>query len=253
MSKKTPWLKIFNPQSQTKLRLFCLPYCGGGTSIFRDWSNNLPANVEVCGLRLPGRENRILETPFQELSILIQALEKALLPHLQKVPFAFFGHSMGALIAFELTRALRRQNNLQPVHLFVSGFRAPNSANPMDSWGEISPDFVLEELRKLGGIPERVLNNPDILQKILPTIYADIHIVKTYTYKEETPLDCPISALGGSEDGLFSHQSIACWKQQTQNYFHLQMFPGDHFFLHNAQTSLLNYLSQEIKKYLSEV
>src|SRR5688572_27601574 len=113
----TRWITYYKPNPQARLRLFCFPYAGGGTAVFRAWGDRMPKTVEVCPVQLPGRETRVMEAPFNRLSTLVQAAAQALLPYLEK-PFAFFGHSMGALVSFELARQLRRQHNLKPVHLY---------------------------------------------------------------------------------------------------------------------------------------
>ncbi|WRH68385.1 MAG: thioesterase domain-containing protein [Planktothrix sp. GU0601_MAG3] len=118
------WVTYPKPNPQAKLRLFCFHYAGGGAVIFRSWADSLPSTVEVCPIELPGRSSRLRETPFTQMEPLIQTLAPAIFPHLNK-PFAFFGHSMGGLVSFELAQLLRKEYNQSPLHLFVSGCRAP--------------------------------------------------------------------------------------------------------------------------------
>ena len=123
------WIKRSGHYPQTCFRLFCFPYAGGGASIFRTWPERLPPDIEVCAIQLPGREDRFGEPTFENLSSVIDVLADVLCPYTD-FPFAFFGHSLGALISFELTRRLRRQKTPCPMQLFVSGHRAPQIPDP---------------------------------------------------------------------------------------------------------------------------
>jgi medium-chain acyl-[acyl-carrier-protein] hydrolase len=239
------WIACRKPRPQARLRLFCFPYAGGGALIFRTWSAGLPADVEVCPIQLPGRGTRLMEPPFTQLSPLIQALAQALFPLLDK-PFAFFGHSLGALVSFELARQLRRQYGVQPVRLFVSASRAPQLPHrglPVHTLPE--GDF-LAELRHLNGTPREVLEHEELMQIALPVLRADFTVYETYVYSTELPLNCPISTFGGLRDRTVSQSDLEAWREQTNVSFSLQMFPGDHFFLKTTQPLLLRMLSQEL-------
>jgi medium-chain acyl-[acyl-carrier-protein] hydrolase len=239
------WIACRKPRPQARLRLFCFPYAGGGALIFRTWADSLPADVEVCPIQLPGRGTRLMEPLCTQLSPLIQALAQALFPLLDK-PFAFFGHSLGALVSFELARQLRRQYGVQPVRLFVSASRAPQLPHrglPVHTLPE--GDF-LAELRHLNGIPRAVLEHEELMQITLPVLRADFAVYETYVYSTELPLNCPISTFGGLRDRTVSQSDLEAWREQTRGSFSLQMFPGDHFFLNTTQPLLLRVLSQEL-------
>lgn len=244
------WIRCPKPNPQARLRLFCFPYAGGWTLSFRTWSESLPTAVEVCTVELPGRGTRLLETPFTRLEPLVQVLAQALLPHLDK-PFAFFGHSMGGLVSFELARFLRKNFGLIPVHLFVSGRCAPQlpaTDPPIHALPE--PEF-LEELRRLNGTPQEVLKNAELRQLCLPALRADFAVIETYVYKAGLTLDCPITAFGGLQDREVSCDQLEAWRDQTSASFSQQMLPGDHFFLHSAQPLLLQILSQKLRHLVS--
>ena len=239
------WLIFHNRRQQARLRLFCFPYAGGGASIYRTWSTELPPEIEVCRVQLPGRENRVREAPFVRLGPLIETLGPVLYPHLD-IPFAFFGHSMGALIGFELTRWLRCHDKLSPMHLFVSGFRAPQVADT-DSPIHLSTDEVLiKELQRLNGTPDEVLQNPELRQLLLPLIRADLAICETYIYLDDQPLDCSISAFGGLHDDETNSNDLAAWSAQTSASFTLRLLPGNHFFIHTSEPLLLKGISKDL-------
>src|SRR5262245_34574163 len=193
------WIYCPTPNPGAALRLFCFPYAGGNSLIYRSWTEQLPLAVEVCAVMLPGREARLRERPYTCLPPLIEALAEALLPRLNK-PFAFFGHSMGALISFELIRELRRNCGLAPAHLFVSGRRAPQIENNDPPTYNLPEGDFIQEIRHFNGTPQEVLEHPELMQLLLPVLRADFAVCETYTYTEEPPLECPISVFGGLQD-----------------------------------------------------
>lgn len=246
MSKTNPWLGYYKPNAEADIRLFCFPYAGGGASSFREWAGGLPSSVDVCPVQLPGRGGRMSEKPFTRLSPLVEALAHALNPYFE-MPFAFFGHSMGAVIGFELARHLRRKRLPEPEHLFVSGRCAPQTPDigPFDF--DLPEAEFIEELRRLNGTPKEVLEHPELMQLMLPLLRADFEAIQTYNYAAEAPLDCPITAFGGTRDKDISLADLEGWREQTRSSFTLKMFDGDHFFLHTTQTALLQTLSKHLR------
>src|SRR4028119_1169798 len=238
------WVSWRAPNPQASLRLFCFPYAGGAALTFRTWPDSLPSAIEICPVELPGRGKRITSVPFTRLQLLVQALALALLPYLDK-PFAFFGHSMGGLVSFELARLLRREYGLSPVHLFVSAHRAPQVPDPDAPIHALPNPEFLQELRRYNGTPEAVLENAELMQLLLPTLRADFAVVETYAYTPEPPIDCPITAFGGLDDREVTCNELEAWREQTNASFVLKMFPGEHFFLHSAKPLLLQCLSQK--------
>ncbi len=193
-----------------------------------------------------------MERPFTQLEPLVPTLASALLPYLDK-PFAFFGHSMGGLVSFELARLLRREYGLSPVHLFVSAHRAPQVPDPDAPIHALPNPEFLQELRRYNGTPEAVLENAELMQLLLPTLRADFAVVETYAYTPEQPLDCPITAFGGLDDREVSSNELEAWREQTKASFVLKMFPGDHFFLDSAKPLLLQSLSQKLHQIVQDV
>lgn len=244
--KPRTWIKPSKKNHQSSdIKLFCFPYAGGSSLIFQTWSDDLPMTVEICPLELPGRGYRLLETPFNNLIPLVEAIGEAIKIYLDK-PFAFFGHSMGALISFELVRLLRRKYGLTPVHLFVSGQNAPQIPNLAPPIHALDEEAFFDKLRRLNGTPKIVLENPEMMKFILPSLRADFAVSETYVYVDESPVDCNITAFGGFQDTETNQDSMMAWREQTKGSFSLKMLPGDHFFIHSAQSLLLENLSQKL-------
>jgi medium-chain acyl-[acyl-carrier-protein] hydrolase len=239
------WVKCPNPNPSASIRLFCFPYAGSGASIFRNWSSRLPYFVEVCAIQLPGREERRKDPLFTHIFPLVQTLTQILEPYLDR-PFVFFGHSMGALVSFQLARQLRTNQQPTPSHLVVSGRRAPQIPDRNPLLHTLPEDEFLAELHRFDGTPKQVLESAELMQLFLPTIRADMAICDTYPYAEEPPLDCSISAFGGQNDAEATREHLEGWKTQTSSQFSLQILPGNHFFLHSCQPLLLEKLTQEL-------
>ncbi len=237
-------------QSNARLRLLCFPYAGGGVSVFRAWEDELPETVDVCPVRLPGRESRWKEPPFTRLTPLVETLARVLRPMLD-VPFAFFGHSMGAFVSFELARQLRREGGPTPVKMFVSGASAPQIPDPDPPIHELPDPEFLEELQRLNGMPKEVIRVEEVLRLMMPTLRADVGLVETYTYSSEEPLGCPISSYGGKKDCKATPHDLVAWSEQTASDFRLRLFPGDHFFLLGARESVLDDVSRELSEIVS--
>lgn len=241
------WIKCFKPNPEAYLRLFCFPYAGGSALAFRDWPDQLSTVIEVCSIELPGRGMHLHKTPFTRMRPLVMEIAQFLLAYLDK-PFAFFGHSMGALVSFELARLLRKDYNCNPIHLFVSGRRAPHIPEVSPPIYPLPDADFLEELRQFNGTPEAVLANKDLMQLLLPSLRADFEAHETYTYQPEPPLNCAISAFGGFQDLTVNCEMLKAWQEQTLDVFSMQMFPGDHFFIHTEKSSLLQSLNQKLSE-----
>lgn len=240
------WFSRPRPNPNASLRLFCFPYAGGSGAIFRLWPDLMIRSVEICAVNLPGRLTRLLEAPFTELAPLVDALAQAIMPWTDR-PFAFFGHSMGALISFELARQLRTIGAPLPARLFISGRRAPHLPDS-DSHRHTYPDHLfIEELGRLNGTPPEVMTNPELMQLMLPLLRADFALCETYEYRPEPPLPCPLTVFGGLQDHEVPPESLEAWSQHTTRSFRLCLLPGDHFFLNSVRDSLLTVIAQELR------
>lgn len=238
-----PWLRISNPRPQARRRLFCFPYAGGAASIYRTWHQYLPPEIELCAVQLPGRENRIKEAPFTNVTQLVQTLIPHLLPALDK-PFALFGHSMGSLIAYELAQQLQAQGQT-PTHLLVSGRRAPMLPDPEGPLHPLTNDaaFLAELQRRYNNLPAVLFADAELRTLFLPLLRADLTLVGSYQSTVQTPLPCPLIAFGGEADPRASHAELLAWQQLTQADFALQFFPGAHFYLNEQAQPLVTAIA----------
>jgi medium-chain acyl-[acyl-carrier-protein] hydrolase len=199
-------------------------------------------------VQLPGRGSRIHEPPFSELSPLVEAAAAALQPHFDR-PFAFFGHSMGAIIAFEIARLLRRTHREEPTRLIVSGRRAPHVPSDEPPTYNLPDDEFVEELRRLNGTPRQVLEHPELMQLMLPLVRADFAVTQTYVHKEEPPLRCPFTVFGGIEDTDAGGESLSRWCELTKGACSVKIFEGGHFFINTSEARLLQVLKQELLRH----
>ena len=220
------------------MRLFCFPYAGGGATAYRPWVRLAPAGVQIRAVELPGRETRMFDVPFRSMSALIPALVDELQTQLEP-PFALFGHSMGALIAFELARALRRAHKPQPARLFLSAHRAPHLPNRRPPIHDLRGDAFWSALRRLGGTPEEVLAHRDLMELVEPTLRADFELCERYQLANEEPLDIPLTLFGGTEDPSVSEEELLAWQQHTRADVRVKMFPGQHLFLQHSHADVL--------------
>ena len=235
------WIAYARPNPEARMRLFCFPYAGGSAQIFRNWRQHLPANLELCPVELPGRGGRLKEPLYTTVEPLVKDMAQALLPYLDK-PFALFGHSMGALLSFELARLLRQEHDLRPVHLFASAHSAPQLGVTYTPRHNLPEDEFIEALHSLNGTPRAVLENPELMQVMVPILRADFAMCETFTYTDGPPLDCSLSVFGGLQDYEMTRDKLEAWREQTSKSFSLRMFPGDHFFINTARTLLLEII-----------
>jgi surfactin synthase thioesterase subunit len=246
-----PWIVCRKPSPAARLRLFCFPYAGAGSAAFRTWPDELPAEIEVCVVQLPGRESRLREAPFTRLEPLVRQLADALAPHLHR-PFSFLGYSLGTLIGFELARLLRRRKAPFPVHLLVAARAAPQIPLGGKAMHQLPDDLLVAEVcRRYDGIPQVILQEAELLKLFLAIVRADLAVMETYTYPDDEPLDCPISAFGGLDDPTVSRADLEAWREQTRGPFTLRLLPGNHFFLNTAREQFLEGVVRELRPHLA--
>lgn len=244
------WFENLPQGRDGALRLFCFPYAGGSAQVFRGWQRHFAPQVALSLAHLPGRASRVGEPPFKQCKPLVNALADAILPQLPST-FAFWGHSMGALISFELARELRRRGHVAPLALLLSGRGAPQIPDPDPPVFNLPDPEFIAELRRLNGTPKELLDSPELKEFFLPTIRADFELVETYEYAPEAPLACAIHVYGGLQDTNVPGVSLKAWQKQTSGPFKVRMFPGDHFYIHTS-TDLLHALRRDVLDLLLE-
>jgi len=240
LRKKAPPSAWFPGADQVQcLRLFCFPHAGGGT---------MPAGglANLCPVRLPGRESRLAEAPFERMGPLVEALAAAIEPYLAK-PFAFFGHSMGAAVAFELARLLRRRERPLPKMMIASAARAPQYRRGHVPPADPSDEQLLADLRRLQGIPNEVLDDAAMMRAVLPALRADTTLYRHYGYTEDAPLPVPIRAYGGTDDPNVLREHLESWAQQTSSGFAARQFPGGHFYLNSGRAAWERALAEDLE------
>jgi surfactin synthase thioesterase subunit len=245
----SPWLSRFAPRPAAALRLFCFSYAGGGAAIFRPWALALPADVEVAAVLLPGREHRLRERPLDSMAALLQALLPALVPEFDR-PFAFFGHSMGALVAFEAARALQGRGERAPARLLLSGRRAPHLPEletPIHGLGD--DEFVAEIDRRYGGIPPDVMQHRDVLELLMPALRADMALIETHRHDGGARFAGPITVFGGEADQRAPLPQLQAWQQHTHRPLRLRQYAGGHFYFNQppARERLLTDVAAELR------
>jgi len=245
----TPWLMPFSREGNGRLNLFFFPHAGGGASAFYQWSRVLPANISSYAIQLPGRETRLREPLHRQVPSLITSLAKALQPFLNK-PFIFWGHSMGALLGFELTRHLHQHGMNMPRQLLVSGYNAPHVPYADPHIHHLPTADFMTAVQELNGTPEVVLQDVELRNLVLPILRADFQLVETYTYHDSDPLPCPITVLDGASDEKTNEADLQAWQKQSTQPLEMFTFPGDHFFLYDLQPALVETVVNILQRQL---
>jgi medium-chain acyl-[acyl-carrier-protein] hydrolase len=213
--------------------------------VFRSWGRAFGPEIEVCSIQPPGREERFTETLFASFGPYVEELTEALAPWLDR-PFAFFGHSLGALVSFECARIIRAGSRKAPARLYVSGCRAPQLPCRDTARAALPEPLFLDELRKLNGTPEEVLREPALMALLVPLLRADFGVFESFRYRDEPPFACPIHAFGGLSDPRVAREDLEAWACQTSGAFSLRMMPGDHFFLNAGWGDLVEVIGRDL-------
>jgi medium-chain acyl-[acyl-carrier-protein] hydrolase len=233
----TKWFNSLTCPTSEGFRLFVFPYAGGGTAAFRGWRDRLPSWISLQVVQLPGRESRFSEPPVSRGAEIVEPVAEAI-ARMDNVPFALFGHSMGAILAFEVAREMRRRKyRVAPSALIISARSAPQLRNRTPSLAHLNGVNLIRQVMELyGGIPPQVLADPELIELMVRVIKADLQIVENYQYSPESPIECPIIAFGGSDDPWVPEHDLNAWHQQTTGSFALHTYPGGHFYFRPAES-----------------
>lgn len=236
------WITSVNATTQAKGQLICLPFAGGGASYYRRWNPIVPDTISMFAMQLPGREERMAEPPFDRMQELVQAAITGLIPALRP-PYSLFGHSLGALICYELVHALAQQGYPMPEHLFVSGAMAPHIARATMPVHELPDNRLIEKVARYGGFAEEILEHPELMELLMPRLRADFALFETHTFQQRAPLPCPITAFAGQSDEYVRLDAVAAWQSHTAAEFQFESFPGGHFFLNESAPQILDRIA----------
>ncbi len=230
-----PWFPYGEPDAQARVRLFCLPYAGGAASSYHPWWQLRDRDVDIVPVQLPGRENRVGEAPATDLHHLVDSLVEVVSGY---GPFALFGHSMGALIAYELA------HRTGPERLFVSGAVAPGTLTGDGTTYRLPRHEVVGELRRLNGTPAAVLDDEDLLDLLLPRLRADWQVADTYR-PSTARVAAPISAFGGTSDPDVPLAGLLAWREHAEDV-RTRVLPGDHFFVDQHTRALVDLVRADL-------
>lgn len=242
MLNSSKWTMVFKPNPKARMRLFCVPYAGAGASTYRDWHESIRDDVEVVGIQLPGRENRFSEPHLGSVDGIVEQLIPVISNYSDK-PFVLFGHSMGALVSFELTRALQRLRGPAPRHLIVSGTRAPSCPRRDAPIHQLDDDAFLEKIQCFNGTPQSLLQNAELMKLFMPLLRADFCVAESYRYEDRGPIWCPVTVLGGDEDGGVPLEDLRAWSTICRSSCDQHVFRGDHFFIHKHKAAVIDLIN----------
>jgi surfactin synthase thioesterase subunit len=238
------WCRRYRPATNPAARLVCLPHAGGSASFFVPLSKALNPEIDVLAIQYPGRQDRRAEQPINNMAVLADRAHD-ILRRQPEMPLIFFGHSMGAILAFEVTRRLEADRK-GPVRLFASGRRAPSTYR--DEMVDLGDDeSILAEVRSLNGTASPVLGDDEMMRAALPALRADYCAIGTYVCAPEAILSCPISVLVGDNDPKTTLDEAKAWATHTSGPFDLQVFPGGHFFLTDHADEIIRILGEHFR------
>lgn len=242
----SPWLVPIASTEKNSLRLFCIPYAGGGASVFRKWKEFLAPNIELFAIQLPGRESRYSEPPIQDIDFLVKEIANSIM-NLGSGPFAIYGHSLGASLAFELTLELEK-NGFYPKYLFVSGRQSPGLVSLRSPIGHLPDDQFLNELAQYKSTPPEILQNHEFIKMLLPMLKADFSIAERYSHQPNKKVLADLIAIGSNKDIWLLPNSLEGWNNYTTGRFSTKWFDGGHLYLNENTQLLVEFLMSKFNQ-----
>jgi surfactin synthase thioesterase subunit len=256
ISTSSEWLRCYDERLDARVRMVCFPHAGGSAAFYRPWHRGLPPRVELHAVQYPGRAERRMAPPVDDVQTMAGYIVDDLASLLDR-PLALFGHSMGAFIAYEAARLLHERGT-PPVHLFVSGQVAPWTS--VDAYSgtvqlhirsdvgiaDADDEELVRHLQRLGGTETELLADPELREIFLPYIRNDFRMLHSYRPTVGPPLTTPITALTGADDPVATHAQADQWRNLTSSRFALEVFPGGHFFLQPGQTAVLDLVAAQV-------
>lgn len=246
--QKNRWFYVPKPNPNARLRLFCFHYAGGIAEMYHKWGEEIDQDIELCSIQLPGHSTRGAESPFRDMNALIEELGVIMQPYINK-PFAFLGHSMGAMILFDYVQYLIKYNQPLPNHLFIAARKAPNKPSFHPHLHMLSDDEMIEFVRGLDVRPDVIMNDIGLLKKSIPTVKADFEMVEKWEYDVNTiTTQIPITVFGAYDDEYVTKEELELWREFTYASFMAHYFEGDHFFIldDNNRKQLIKLITQTL-------
>lgn len=243
-----PWL-VRQRQPQARLRLICLAHAGGQPSAYLPWQSVLGPHVEVCAVQLPGRAMRFGEAPLRKFRHVLDELLDMVGRH-DDLPYVLFGHSLGALLAYELARASVSGGVRRPLHVFVSGCGAPQIQRVPRRLHEMEDEALADALRRYDGTPSEVLADRELMQLLFPVLRADFAVVDDYCYQPGPKLPMPLTVLAGRQDAEVPVDNVLAWPDETDAGCEILWFEGGHFFIETARGSVVNHVAERLRPLL---
>ena len=253
-SERLGCLRKLSTGKSPEFNLVCFPWAGGGASPYRRFVPHLPGTIELFAIQYPGREDRFIDEKFHHMEQLVEEIVSDLQTIIDR-PLIFFGHSMGALVAYEVAHALKIRNKIEPKMLIASGSGAPHLESKFVRCGSTDDDDVfIEDLRLLGGTPQEILDDPDIIRMLLPILRADYQVLESYAREIASPLSCPVISCTGQEDRSVTDETLDAWGQYSTVYYSHHWFEGGHFYLCSPvlAKSMVEWIFSVSKKMMSE-
>jgi len=239
------WMLRTESRPGARVTLYCFPHAGGGASTYRMWPQMLPSWVDVVGVQLPGRENRIADTPRVDVMEIADAIAADASQYAGR-PYAVFGHSMGGLLAFEVGRMLTAAEKQAPLYLAISGMPHPPWRTPPESWSGLPDDELLAHVGAIGGVPPQILADPQLRKLILRPLRSDVSWLENYWPYRGQLLSCPLSVFAGEEDEDARAEWLEEWRQETMAEFRVRRYPGGHFYLTSQIRAVLDDLAADL-------
>ncbi|HEY9261654.1 thioesterase II family protein [Chitinophaga sp.] len=235
----------------SKIKLFCFPYAGGSAAVYSRWQSYFkqPYGIEIVPVELTGRGKRILEPLYRDLPHAVDDLYNLIRDDIRDGPYAFFGHSLGSLLIYELAQKIRRMEVAQPLHLFFSGRGAPNIEYTPMNYHLMSDQEFKEEVIRLGGTPQEFFDHPELTEIFLPFLKNDFRLAETDTSKRKLdPFNCNISMFTGKEDYRVCQAQVDAWAAHTTANCAVHYMDGGHFFLHHKIPEIAELIIKALRR-----
>lgn len=241
-----PWLLRFKPNSSAKKKVFCFHHAGGGATFYKSWVQHFSSEYELIAIQLPGRLSRFDEAPLNSIDSIVASVDIGINKEVDR-PFVVIGNSFGAVVAFEWIRLLRKSGKALPVHFFPMSRSAPQLEILKPHLHLLGQDEFIQEMgRRYGGIPNELVNEPELLELLIPTLRADMMALETYRFRLEEKLTVPMTTLFGSVDSNTNKDKMDLWREQTSSHFESVEFPGGHFFSEGSESAVVSYILKKL-------